>query len=346
MSTEVKLEALGQLFLLQNALYVPTDEKQLGEMVCAAFISLPGVDSACLYLAQNKISCAHKNRKPDFFWPEKLPVREELPQTFPNCTFLQLRTGHSEYGSLVLRVADATRFDPYRPHLENSVNFISLIIENKKQAAELIATNQNLENEVARRIEELSLSEQRLSIAMKGAKCGLWDYYFRQDKLYFNSSYFTMAGYEVDEFPHEYIEWQQRVHPEDISKAEQDIRDFWAGKTDYFSTEFRFRNKRGDWMWILSQGEFTEWDEAHQPVRMTGLHIDISAKKEIEAELEMHREKLHELVDEKTEQLQRTMKLMVGREVRMAELKGMISKLQQQLIDENIKPQINVSFKN
>jgi PAS domain S-box-containing protein len=55
--------------------------------------------------------------------------------------------------------------------------------------------------------------------------------------------------------------------------------------------------------------------------------VDISEQKAAEAELEAHREHLEEVVEERTKELRKTVKLMAGRENRMAELKEEISRL-------------------
>jgi len=49
--------------------------------------------------------------------------------------------------------------------------------------------------------------------------------------------------------------------------------------------EYRRRTVSGDWLWIRSVGKIVEWDEAHKPLRMVGIHGDISARKATEIEL-------------------------------------------------------------
>jgi hypothetical protein len=64
--------------------------------------------------------------------------------------------------------------------------------------------------------------------------------------------------------------------------------------------------------------------------------LDITEKKNAEAELEKYRNNLEELIEVRTEevrlknnQLERMNKLFVGRELKMKELKGVIKKLEQ-----------------
>jgi diguanylate cyclase (GGDEF)-like protein len=49
--------------------------------------------------------------------------------------------------------------------------------------------------------------------------------------------------------------------------------------------EYRRQKKDGEWVWILSIGKFTAWTPEHQPLRMSGIHTDITAQKVAEFEL-------------------------------------------------------------
>ena len=70
------------------------------------------------------------------------------------------------------------------------------------------------------------------------------------------------------------------------------------------------------------------WANFRLPSGMAfSLGHDITERKRTEAELAKHRDHLDELVEERTNELNKTVKLMVGRENRMAELKEEISRL-------------------
>ncbi|MCK4536539.1 MAG: PAS domain S-box protein [Desulfuromonadales bacterium] len=125
----------------------------------------------------------------------------------------------------------------------------------------------------------------RLSLALKGAKIGLWDWNIKENRIYFDANYFLIAGYEPDEFSHTYAEWKKRVHPDDIAQVERVIQQYLAGELESYVVEFRFKTKTDDWMWILDQGEIVERDKDGNPVRFIGLHMDISQRKQAEEAL-------------------------------------------------------------
>jgi len=120
---------------------------------------------------------------------------------------------------------------------------------------------------------------QQLSLALKGAKSGIWDWQITEEIISFGPNYYRIAGYEPDEFPHKFEEWEKRVHPDDLAATKKAIQQYIAGESDNYTVEFRFKTKSGSWMWMLGQGEITEWDEAGNPTRFVGLHIDISQSK-------------------------------------------------------------------
>ena len=134
-------------------------------------------------------------------------------------------------------------------------------------------------------VEALQASEKRLSFALEGSNSGIWDWNLQTGDVYFDSHYFTMAGYSPNEFPHKFEEWRKRLHPEDIMKAENAINSYLNNCADRYSVEFRFQRKNGTWMWVLGQGRIFEYDENTRPVRFTGTHLDITALKHSETVL-------------------------------------------------------------
>ncbi len=62
-------------------------------------------------------------------------------------------------------------------------------------------------------------SEENLSKFSLLTNDGIWDWNLQTDSVHFDPLYYTMAGYEVDEFPHLLEEFRKRVHPDDVEKV-------------------------------------------------------------------------------------------------------------------------------
>ena len=142
-----------------------------------------------------------------------------------------------------------------------------------------------LNRAVARKTAELSKSEERLSLALNASKTGLWDWNVKNGTIYFDSNYYVLSGYEPNDFPCSYDEWEKRVHPDDVEQTKAAIEAYLSGTSKIYCVEFRFKNKDGSWLWILDQGKIFEFDEQGSPVRFTGTHTDISERKQIEENL-------------------------------------------------------------
>jgi PAS domain S-box-containing protein len=141
------------------------------------------------------------------------------------------------------------------------------------------------ENSDRKRAEEaLRVSEERLRVALDGTADGIWDWDLLTDQVYLSPRYYTMVGYEPDEFPAVYESWRQRVHPDDLEASEKVLQH--AIKThSSFTMEFRFKAKNGEWRWILGRGKVAESDRTENAVRMAGSHTDITERKRAEESL-------------------------------------------------------------
>lgn len=142
-----------------------------------------------------------------------------------------------------------------------------------------------LRRAVSRKTKELFVSEERLSLALNASNSGIWDWNIKTGNMYLDATYFTLAGYEPDDFPHLYEEWEKRVHPDDIEQVKAASKAYLSGESSTYATEFRFKCKDGSWMWILGQGKIFELDAQGSPVRFVGTHTDITDRKKAEGEL-------------------------------------------------------------
>lgn len=129
-------------------------------------------------------------------------------------------------------------------------------------------------------IHEQRTIEERLSLAIRAANEGLWDWHIDTGETFFNDTFYTMLGYDPGELPMHVDTWKVLVHPEDLPDAMHDLNQCLAGKTSTYRNEHRLRCKDGSWIWILDVGEIVERSEDGVPLRMIGVHINIQEQKE------------------------------------------------------------------
>ena len=151
----------------------------------------------------------------------------------------------------------------------------------KSQYAELI---HKVRSAVRRHRTEQALieSEQRLALAMEATKDGIWDWNFQTGHAYFSPRYYSMLGYEPEEFPASFEAWKDLIHPDDRDYAEQMILAHVMGSTETFEVEFRMRKQDGTYLWVLGRGKVVAQEEDGRPLLLAGTHTDISERKAAE----------------------------------------------------------------
>jgi len=143
------------------------------------------------------------------------------------------------------------------------------------------------------------VADDRLSKTLIAANDGMWDWDLITNKVYFDSRYYEMAGYAVDEFPYEFDEFQKRIHPDDVENVMIRAQQHIEGKTARFRVEFRFKKKSGDWIWIMGRGLVLERDENNEALRFIGTHTDITERKKAEEALKTSEKKLRAIFENK-----------------------------------------------
>jgi len=147
-----------------------------------------------------------------------------------------------------------------------------------------------------RRIEQLlHEANHRLELAVGAGQLGLWDWKVREGTVYFSPTWKAQLGYGDPELSNTFETWTALMHPEDRlhvpDSVMRHVKDPSCG--DRFMHEFRMRAKDGSWRWIAGYGLVVR-GEGGEALRVTGYHVDITERKEREAEQERLREDLRQ----------------------------------------------------
>ncbi|NEQ50768.1 MAG: EAL domain-containing protein [Leptolyngbya sp. SIO3F4] len=138
--------------------------------------------------------------------------------------------------------------------------------------------------------EKLKQSEERFSLAMRGANDGLWDWNLETDKVYYSPRWKSMLGYEEDELADNLSTWKSLVHPDDKDIVLNMVQDYVDGKADSFDVEMRMQHKAGHHVFVLSRAFLVHRTSDGKAVRLVGTHVDITARKKAEAFDDKHAE--------------------------------------------------------
>ena len=176
-------------------------------------------------------------------------------------------------------------------------------------------TNIHEQREIRRALEE---TQERLVLAQKAANCGTFDFDVATGVNFWSDELEQIYGFAPGTFPDTYQAWLECVLPEDREAAQAPFR---PGSSSTFDSEFRIRRSDdGDVRWINSRGRVHR-DPAGNPVRIVGLHIDITRMKRAEQDLQRAHDELESRV------LARTAALRIA-EDRLRKLSGRLMQSQ------------------
>jgi len=136
-----------------------------------------------------------------------------------------------------------------------------------------------------RRLVEAALkeSEERYRLVVEGSNEGIWDWDISRNHTYWNSRLFEILGITpTQNLPMQGV-FGERLHPDDAERVKQALRNHLEDNIPY-EVEFRLLHTSGEYRYCFSRGKAL-FDERGIPVRMAGMLIDITNRKQTEHHL-------------------------------------------------------------
>ncbi len=145
-----------------------------------------------------------------------------------------------------------------------------------------------------KRMEEALLrSEEQLNLALASANAGTWDWNIAASELTWSDGTYALHGLSADRFTPTVEAWLPLVHPDDRDRVQHTILTVLDSTSSEYTLENRILHPERGERWLMSVGRITRaWDGA--PSRLTGVSIDITARKRLEENLLRSRERLKE----------------------------------------------------
>jgi len=145
---------------------------------------------------------------------------------------------------------------------------------------------------VSRSIQERKVAEallrdttEQLELAIMGADLGRWDHDLTNERGYYlDERSCEMLGRDPRESELARA-WGHLVHPDDLPSAMQAMRAHLTGASPAYQAEYRARHTDGRWIWLSSRGKVVQFSKDGAPQRMVGTLMDISGRKQAEAQL-------------------------------------------------------------
>lgn len=152
--------------------------------------------------------------------------------------------------------------------------------------------------ELSAALEERDQAERNLRSIIDGAAVGTWEWDIAGDMLHVGGRWAEMLGRDsADPGIFTLAEFLSSVHPDDVPLLPDPTRDGMETGDGFTEIEFRLRHEDGNWVWVLSRSRVTERAVDGTPMRMAGVHLDISDRKRLEKQLQSGRAYLSEVMD-------------------------------------------------
>jgi PAS domain S-box len=132
-------------------------------------------------------------------------------------------------------------------------------------------------------------SEQRMELAASAAERGLWVWEIESDVIWVTDKTRSLFGFGKEESLN-FDSFLRRLHPEDRDAVREAVAKALENSSDYRS-EYRILRDNLPPRWISARGR-VEFNGTGLPSRIRGVSLDITERKQAEAELRQNREEL------------------------------------------------------
>jgi len=149
---------------------------------------------------------------------------------------------------------------------------------------------------------ELEVSEKRFNLAADSANLGIWEWDLEKNEIWVTPTRRAQLGFPASGRI-TFDELTSTWHADDRDKVRQALNEAIQDGKDY-QAEFRVVRADGSTQWVCARGR-VQVDEQGKPKRLTGISLDITARKEAELLAQRQRCELGRLRQQKTAFLER-----------------------------------------
>ncbi|TGK33209.1 PAS domain S-box protein [Leptospira gomenensis] len=130
---------------------------------------------------------------------------------------------------------------------------------------------------------DLQHTADRLALATRIAKVGIWDFDIIENRLVWDDAMFELYGMDPKFFSGRYQDWESGLHEEDLDRCKLELKAALDGEAE-FDTEFRVVWPNGEIHHIKAIA-IVQRTAADKPFRMIGTNWDITEHKNSEMAL-------------------------------------------------------------
>lgn len=152
-----------------------------------------------------------------------------------------------------------------------------------RQRVKRVLRTSQLVQELRSQTQQAQSQEELLRIALSAARMGVWNWDIIKNQITWSESKEYLFGLEKSSFDGKFETFINFVHPEDREKVQQAVIQAIENDAEY-DVEFRIVLADGSLRWMVSKGDVFR-DDSGIELRMTGVDIDITKRKQMEEAL-------------------------------------------------------------
>ncbi|MEE3717242.1 PAS domain S-box protein [Tumidithrix elongata RA019] len=197
------------------------------------------------------------------------------------------RERHNDVVRLCLETGETTEIEYrfFRPTGEMCWNWVKSqpVFSASGQVTGLMGVALDITDRKRVELELRNLSD-RLTLAVKSAAIGIWEWDVINNQLIWDDQMYELYGVERSDFSGAYQAWANGLHPDDVFRSENAIQQALQGEKE-FDPEFRVVRPDSS-IRDIKANAFVYRNDHGEPQRMIGVNFDITNRKQTEAELE------------------------------------------------------------
>ncbi|MEG3192203.1 EAL domain-containing protein [Lysobacter sp. D1-1-M9] len=131
-------------------------------------------------------------------------------------------------------------------------------------------------------------SAQRFQLIARATSDAVFDLDLGHDALWWSDSFYSTFGYSREQIPGDLAVWRTLVHPDDVARVIERLREAIDSDRIEWEEEYRFRHSDGRFVEVVERGYLLR-DADGRAIRMVGGMLDVSEKRRAEADLRLLR---------------------------------------------------------
>jgi PAS domain S-box-containing protein len=128
-------------------------------------------------------------------------------------------------------------------------------------------------------------SEQRLQMALEAGRMGAWEWDIDTGKVVWSPGLQELHGLQPGTFGGTFEDFKRDVHPQDLPMVEEKVRQA-LGEMDDYHVIYRVNHPSASVRWFEAFGRFMPRSDG-RPRRMAGVCMDITSRKQAEAQRDL-----------------------------------------------------------